>query len=854
MAKKKDEGFLTLKVIPGGPYDTFCQDRKKKKKLPKNPDKALDMFIDEFGMDAIANMSEVDIGNYVYEKGIRHSLNMNVGRNIPWIEDGLKSVERRVLYTMYKAKLYGGKMDKIAGISGNMIMNYHPHGDQSANDTIYRLGRERTMMLPYIKPNGNFGNMDTMRPAAPRYASASLSAYAMDCFFSEMGSKYPIFDVKDNYKYSEKEPVFLTSRYPNILMQWNQGIGKGAATWLGAFNSKELLKVAIKMLDDPDCKVDIYPDTPVPIDIINKNELKGCFDKKDFKVKMRARYDVVADKQRDEHGRVIDKYTIDFTSIPISTTGDNIKNEIISIQEEDQKKPKKRIPEVLNVEVSATNKTAGGIHLIVTYEKGYDPDVLAEKLFKSTSLGKTVGVRYILITDNKPEFYTPRQILRIWINQRYDQKRRFYHQCVLKAARDRSRLEAICTILETKDNTDKAIKIIRTSKSDQVAIKGLVEAFKFNEFQATSIIMLRLNNLTKMNIDDTKKERDQALADYKHYRKMLSDETAIKEAIRSELEDGLKKYGKDRMADVFTLKDKGVGDPNGSKILVYNADTYYVVDDPKDLKKLKDKADKFCHAVEVSNADSVLIVAKNGTVKLLDGYAFNQTDSGIGMVQLGIPNAVSIIPITKDLTSVALVTTAGYGKVMDIDDIVKSTKSKVTLFSSGDSLAAAVPVYGEESGVIAMCSDDKVYYAKLEDFPRLKRNAAGNRIIKLDIGTLKQAFYLPDLTSHWLVYGEFGYMKTVDSTVLKFNRRKTQFIDMCGKTIQGIVPIIDGKSSIRMYDLEGSTDIDIEVKKMVNMTVVGTKDTMKFRTGTTIGSPVKVLKKSRNEFYQFDVR
>lgn len=843
--------FITLRPKRGGRFEQFVAARHaKSQKMPKDPNKYVDAFVDKYGVDTVSNMQEVNIGDYVYEKGLVHAQNMNVGRNIPWIEDGLKAVERRVLYMMYMAKLYNGKFDKVAGVTGDMIKNVHPHGDQSAADTIYRLGRPRVAMIPYITPKGNYGNMEDMRPASPRYASASLSPYAMDCFFSEIGPKRPIYDVKDNYKYSGVEPIFLTSRYPNTLMQWNQGIGKGAASWLGAFNSRDLFKVAITMLDNPDCKVDIYPDTPVPIDIINKSELKGCFDMQKFKVKMRALYKIVDDKQRDEHGKIVDKHTVVFTSLPLTVSGNTVKNEIIAIRMADEKKANKRLPEVLNVEVVVSNDTPGGIEIIVSYEKGYDPEALAEKLFNCTSLGKTIGVQYMMITDNKPDLYTPREILKTWIMYRFDHKRRYYHQMALKAAKDRARLEALCKILESKDNTDRAIKIIRESKNDATALQELMKVFSFSEFQAYSVLQLKLKNLPKMNIDEIRDERDQALADYKKYRKLLTNDGAIKASIREELEDGLKKYGKERQANVFNLKDKGIGDPNEKKTIVYNSNIYFATLGDAELPNLKDRADKYCRQIQVQNSDRVLVVSKTGMIKVLDGYAFSNNTNGISISMLGLSDAIGIIPLTKDATSIVLISSSGYGKIVVIDEILKSTKSKITMFPDGDYAIAAIPINTTE-GVIAMWSDSKMYCVKLEEFPILKRTAAGNRILKLAKDTLTGACYLPNDISHMIIYGEYGYMKAIPASVLKYSRKRPQVIDMDGKTIQGIIPLVDGQCKAKLYGWDGVHDVSVTVTKMVHIASVGTKEEYKFRLGTTIGAPVKVLKKGRNEYYQF---
>ena len=856
MAKTKDrdkDGFIVLKPIPGGRFDEFKTQKKKKpkSKIPKNPDKLIDIFADEYGMDAITDMTEVNIGDYVYEKGINHSLNMNVGRNIPWLEDGLKAVERRILYTMYLKNEYRGKFDKVATVSGNIISLFHPHGDQALNDTIYRLGRARSIMIPYIKPSGNYGNMEDMRPAAPRYASASLSSYAMDCFFSEMGTKYPIFDVKDNYQYSEKEPIFLTSRYPNILMQWNLGIGKGAAAWLGAFNSKDIFNAALKMLDNPKAKIDIYPDTPIPVDITNKSELKGCFDMQKFPVKMRAQYEIVADKKRDERGHIVDKFTIVFTSLPLNVTGAVVKNEIIKIKEEDSKRSKAdmRLPEVLNIEVAVSDKTPGGIRFIVEYEKGYDPVALAEKLFRSTSLGMTVGVRYVLISDNQPHEYTPRQIMISWINQRYDQKRRYYHQMALKAAKDRARLEASCILLETK-NIDNAIKIIRNAADDEAAVHGLMKAFGFTEFQATIVIRLELRSLNKMNVNDLKKQRDQAVADYKFYRKMLTDENSVKEAIRAELEEGLKKYGKDRLANVFTMKDRSeITDPTSTKRLYWNSTNYLTAQDATEMKALRGRLDKNTRMVEFQNSDKVLIFAKNGQVKLLDGFAFTPTTSGIDFAQIAFSDVVGIIPVTKKLTEVAILTSAGYGKTMVIDDVMKATKTKIITLNEGDSLTGVVPVYGDRTGLVVMCAGDKMYYSKLDDLPQLKRNSAGNRLIKVDNNTINHVFYLAGPADYIMVYGEFGYAKVLDARLLKFNKRKPAPITL-GKEIMGAIPIDDAHGPYTLYDEVGDVKFNIEIGKMVQMTMVDAEGSQKFKIGTSISSPVKIFKKGRNEYYQ----
>ena len=499
------------------------------------------------------------------------------------------------------------------------------------------------------------------------------------------------------------------------------------------------------------------------------------------------------------------------------------------------------------METDVSVDTPGGINFSVIYEKGYDPDALAEKLYKSTQFARTVGVQYTLITDNQANLYTPREIIKIWISQRYDQKRRYYHQKVLKAAKDRAMYEAICTILESKSNIDEAINIIRNSKNDEETIAKMSKRFGFTEFQCVCIIQIRLKNLQKMDIEETKKQRDAALAEYKHYRKLLTEDDAIKNAIKAELEDCITRYGRPRMAKVYDLDDTSVGDVNGSRFVIYNDTMFYSTENVDGLPKINSRAEKDYRIIELQNKESVLVVAKNATTKILNGYAFNYTDAGININQLGVSSIANIIPLNSKLLGVVLLTASGYGKFMETNEITKSTKSKIMTLPADDTLIAAVPIYDKDS-VIAAWIDGKVYYAPLEDFPTLKRTSLGNRVFK-PAGTLVQATALPKNASHWLLYSEFGFMKAINASILKYSKKHTQTINMEGRYIQGIVPIVNNIGKLWYYSKDGAIQMDVEIGKMVRLSI-GKVET-KFRLGTTIGTPVKALKNGRNEFYQF---
>lgn len=862
MAKTKEKevrdenGFLVLKPVPGGPYDTFMM-RRQLMDIPKDSNVYLSTLVDIHGSEDIVNGSEVALGDYVYNKGLIYSMNMNVGRAIPWIEDGLKSVERRALFTMWRNGYYGKKSTKVESVVGSMIEKVYPHGDRAAADTIYRLGRENSMMIPYVREIGNYGNMKDLRPASARYAEASLSDYAMDCFFGDIGPKRPLYDEKDAYEYSGKEPVYLISRYPNILMQWNQGIGKGASSWLGAFNSIDIFNATLELMDNPQAKISIYPDIYNPVQIVNSKKLKGCFDQKQFKVKMRAPYYVHTD-QRMNGNKIEDKYIIVFTALPIGVTGNQIYKEITAIKLDDAKKPVKRLPEVLNVEIHARPKLPGGIEVLVEYEHGYDPHVLAEKLYKSTSLQKVVGVKYSLIFNYKPEKCTPRQILLMWINQRYDQKRRYFHQIVLKAAKDRAKYEAIATIIGSKDATDKAIHIIRTSKNDDESITQLRKAFNFTDFQARSIVNIRLGNLQKMDITETLEKRDEAIRVYKEYRKYLSDDSAIKEAVRAELKEGLKKYGRKRVAPLMNLESEGIGEPNDNKWILYNSEYYFCVDNLEKLHDVWPRINNTYKLLKIQNSDSVLVFDQNGILKILNGYAFNISTTGISVSTLGMKDVVSILngSPAKGYESVIMVTEQGYGKMMDLQEVTKSVKSRIINLNDGDHLAAVISVEDDAhpDSVVGMIQGDKMYYLKLVDFPRYKRSSAGNRMIKnaKDLCITNAVYFdASENADYILMYGESGYMKLLDTGYLSFSKRGNNVITMQGKKIIGATLLHGSDSVISLYHAsmeKGCSNVKVEVDKTVKF-IVSDKEVYKFKMSTSIGTPVKVLRCTKYEWY-----
>ena len=847
-AKYRDaDGFIELQLAPGAKLPIGVKG-KRNKFVYQEPLKEIEYE---------GKYTYVDIGDYIEENGIIHAMNMNVGRSIPWIEDGLKSVERRVLYTMFvrgwKASSPRTKVDSVVGA---MIDLVYPHGDQAC-DTIYRLGRETSTMIPYIDGKGSYGDIVTMRPAAARYAEARLSQYAMDCFFSECDVKVPIYDLKDNYKYDNVEPVYLPTKYPNILMNWNMGIGNGAYAGIAAFNPTELLEATIKLLDDPDAKINIYPDCPVAVDIVNKAELKGCFDKYQFSVKLRGQYHTESQMGKDENGRKYEKNIIVFTSCPMNTHGKAIEDAIVKIKTSDPKTGKRKdsLAEIIDVHPATainpkTGKRDGNLlELSIEYENGYDPNVIAEKLFKMTPLATTIPVKHNMIFENRPEKYTPRKLVLEWIKIRFDEKRRYFQQKVRIAAEERTATEALLIIFRL-NKIDQMIDIIRKSKSDEETIRKLSSTFPITDYQASVLANKRLKSLNVSNVDNLKAQFQKACDDYDYYRKMC-EEKNIKKSIREDLEDGIKKYGRPRRARLLNLKTTTLDEADESKVIIYNHEQYYCLPKYDEITTIANKIDKSYEIAVIKNSDAIALIGTNGKMKRLDGFAFGMNTNGVNFSQMGFTSVARILPIGDKSAKLAFITKHGYGKIMPMSECSdKVSNGRIMKVNSDDELIAVTPI--DESGILGMVEDDKLYYLNIKDIPVLKKASAGNRLVRTK-GTVNvsTAIFIPSDAMYVLIYGESGYAKVLDTTILvpKTTRKSNSVVNMGGKSIYHVIPIDTVESTVKLYTGAGKKKIDINIDKKITFSIDG-KSLAKTTTSTSIAAPTKVFKVGKHEFYR----
>lgn len=806
-------------------------------------------------------MEETDLASYIDEKSIIYGINRNIARDIPSMMDGLTPVERRMLYSMFCDGLsHKVKRERVATIIGSTIERVYPHGDGPLDQTNARIGRHWNMMIPYLDGEGNFGDMQTKKAAGMRYRKARLSEYAWDCFFSETDKNNPNFDVKDNYNYSGVEPIWLPTKYPNILMQWNTGIGIGISSNIGAFNTKELLEATIRLIDDADAKIDLYPDTPLPLFITNKKALKGCFDKNSFTLETEAPYEVEIQKKASGEDIVF----VIFKSVSISASIESIEAKIKDIKKSDETSAVKKLKEVKDVIISVSVGDTKGrkekspedtkkLDFFIQCEKGYDPHMVAQKILSMTQFGISTAVSYNVVHEGALVQSTPRGILLEWIDNRISQKYRIIQQELARLFYDILIAEGMLKIHGIKDGVDKFIKIVRFHKGKDgkaatraELVEELVSYFKLNPKQAEYILRSDIASLSSLSIKELEEHTSKLRKRYDELSDICNDDD-VKKIIKEELEEGIKKYGAPRNATFKNKQEIKVED----LYLVYSDKGYYCVSD----LSYKMEVDKSYSVCKFNTEDHLVIFYKNGTVLTTSGMHFKELLDGSNSAMLvtethGVKmlDIIHIYTDNKKNKFVTIATKNGFIKMLEYKDITKKSSTSIIKLEQGDEVSAVRVLTDVSESIFGFNMDDQMYYCTGEDIPLQKRGSSGTKIFKKAKSQISSISQINRYDEFIIMYGDSGYVKILDAAYLSTGGKKNDYISMMGKNIKGVVSF-KNKGKISLYELTGEIEIRIEVKGDEVFMYAGDK-VSKIKLSSTIGASAKLFKKSKNELYE----
>jgi DNA gyrase/topoisomerase IV subunit A len=813
-----------------------------------------EMLLKVIDKRSIRVMSVID---YVDPVSKTYMMNRIIGRDIPSIIDGLTPVERRILYTMYKKGLNPkSKFDRLAAIIGHAIEIVYPHGDGPIYNTIVRLGRTWNMMLPYVAKEGNYGNRIDREAGGMRYIKGKLSNYAWDCFFTDsVGLKQPIFDTRINYNYSDYEPIYLTSKYPNILMQWNIGIGVGAASTIVGFNPTELMEATIKLVDDPKAKIHIYPDHPTPIIITNKKELKNCFDQHKFRVKFTSPWETRIDKTRGGET----KYYIVFTAAHLNCNVSRVIEKIIEIKREDEKSPTKRFKELKDIKaIVQKENNEEKLEIIIEYERGADPNVVADKILKIGDLSPVSHAMNTVVKDGALFRATPRTILLEWINNRILQKSRWIQSMIIDTAKSILLKKALIVVNNSgKKGMDLLLDIIRHKKNpdgsrpnEEQIVDFIIAAFPgLSPMQALYILEKKISTLSAMSMGKLETEVKQHEKDYMYYSSICKDEE-ICEIIKEELKDGIKKYGRPRMAELTNMDTDTDINNEEEKFIAYKEDMMYIVSDPANLNKME--MDRDYRVISVKNGDFVTIYYSDGTIDNVQGSSYNVNEvEGVPQIINLSKNICKLEIYDKKNKFLIVCSKDGYVKMLDYKSTVKKSNAKIIKLAANDSVADVISIHKDTSldGYLCMMNSEKAYYVSLSSVPLLQKGSQGNRLIKNLKGKISSLNTVKITDEYLLLYGENGYVKVVPTSYLTISKKDDDFVTMTNKNIKGVLGLGPNMNRIVLYELEGKHELTVSVhNKTVLFSYNGAEK--EIEVGYSISTPSKVFKKSKNEYYE----
>ena len=472
-----------------------------------------------------------------------YAMSVIVGRALPDVRDGLKPVHRRVLYAMNELGLGPTRSyAKCAKIVGEVMGNYHPHGDSAIYDTLVRMAQDFSMRYELVDGQGNFGSVDDDPAAAMRYTEARLARIATEML---RDLDMDTVDFAPNYDGSRQEPLVLPARFPNLLVNGSSGIAVGMATNIPPHNLREVIAATLAYIDDHDIDVAGLmahvkgPDFPTGGIILGHAGIRDAYETGKGRVRVQAKAHIEPLKQGKE--------AIVVTELPfmVKKGGEGGLIQKIADLVHD-----KKIPEISDLRDESDKR---GMRLVIELKRDVIPKVALNKLYKHTSMQSTFGVNMVALVDNVPRTLDLRAVIHNYVaHQREVIVRRTKHELTEKEARAHI-LEGLLIAL---DNLDAIIELIRASRDREAAREQLVERFGLSAIQATAILDLRLSQLTALEADAIKQEHADVTERIAELRAILGDESRVLAVIKEELSEIGERFGDERRTDISHSEDE----------------------------------------------------------------------------------------------------------------------------------------------------------------------------------------------------------------------------------------------------------------------------------------------------------
>lgn len=697
---------------------------------------------------------------------IDYAMSVIVGRALPDVRDGLKPVNRRILYGLSALGITPDKPHKkSARIVGEVMGKYHPHGDSSIYDAMVKMAQVFSTRYPLVDGHGNFGSVDGDGAAASRYTEARMSPFSLQ-MVRDIGKE--TVDFADNYDGEEQEPVVLPSRVPNLLINGSNGIAVGMATSIPPHNLGETIDACVKMIDDDECTVDDLikiikaPDFPTGAQIIGKEGAREAYRTGTGKVLVRSECQI----EEGSRGRT----RIVVSSIPYQVNKARLIESMAALVKD------KKIEGISNIQDESAR---GNLRIVIDLKKDVNPNVILNRLYKHTQLQTSYSMIMLALVNGEPKILNLYQILDEYLKHQKEVVTRRTRFDLRKAEERAHILEGYVIAL---DNIDEVIKVIRSAYND--AKEKLMIRFSLSEAQAQAILDMRLARLQGLEREKIEEELAELRKRIAYFKELLADEKKLMGVIKDELLEIKKKYGDKRRTKLVNgdgeLDEEALIDEEDVAITLTHMG--YIKRVPENTYKAQRRGGKGIlglttrdsdfvkDLIITSTHDDLLFFTDMGKVYKMKGYEVpeaSRTAKGtpvINFLNLNSGEKVSAVIPVKEFSQdnyLVMITRSGTIKktpMSEFDSIRKNGLIAINL-KDGDKLISVSQSNGDEN-IYVITKLGKAIAFNENDVRSMGRNAAGVRAINLDYGDEVVSMELDiDGTREMLVVSENGFGK-----------------------------------------------------------------------------------------------
>ncbi len=692
---------------------------------------------------------------------IDYAMSVIISRALPDVRDGLKPVQRRTLYDMYELGIrYDRPYRKSARIVGDTMGKYHPHGDSSIYDALVVMSQEFKKGLPLVDGHGNFGSIEGDGAAAMRYTEARLQKITQEAYLADLDKD--VVDFMPNFDETEKEPVVLPVKVPNLLLNGAEGIAVGMATSIPPHNFGEVIDGVIAYMKNPDINTRQMmeyipgPDFPTGGIVTNKDELLAIYSTGVGKIKLRGKVEIEKMKGGKE--------CIVVTEIPYTMIGANIGkflNDVYSLVET------KKTNDIVDI---SNQSSKDGIRIVIELRKGADVNNMCNLLYKKTRLEDTFGVNMLAVADGKPETMGIVPIIRHHVNFQYELATRKY-TTLLKQEREKKEIQE--GLIKACDVIDLIIEILRGSKNvgdakdclingNTANIKFRSEQSKkdaaqlcFTERQATAILEMRLRKLIGLEIEALRKDYAETMQNIQTYSEILENRGTMAKVIIKELQGYKKEYDGERKTVIDNVEAAVVEEKPIEEIdvaILLDRFAYGRVVDLATYERNKEAADNECkQIIFCKNTDKFAIFTNTGQMhlaKVLDLPFGKFRDKGqpidnISKFDSSVEQVLFMEALGNLLDKKMIFGTKnGMIKLVDGSEFVVSKRTTAaTKLAENDELLIAQVVHGDDT-LIMQSAGNVFLRIEAATIPEKKKGAVGVRGIRLDANDSLEAIYL----------------------------------------------------------------------------------------------------------------